>query len=183
MGNLKGRKFRIIVVSILLVTLLTGCRGFINNDKLSDVIVGQWCGQVDVAKIVYKELGDDLGIELSPEPVYCDMYFEFDDDGTVDIELDLEGFAQAVGECVEPYTTAIFGFDTSSLVNIIMKYAAQEISAGTGEEQGVYEVDDEDMTVSITTESGETDELIMDDEGNLLYEDYEIDQIIVLEKQ
>lgn len=186
MRFLADKKYRAIIVVILLVALLSGCRNFTNEanpEKLSDVIVGQWYGQVDIAKMVYKELDDELGIELSPDPAYCDIYFEFEDDGTSIFKIDSESFAKAVGECAEPYTSALFGFDTGSLVDIIMQYVAKEMPADTGEDQGTYDVNDDEMAVSITTESGEVITLIMDNEGHLQYEDEEINQTVLLEKQ
>lgn len=185
----KEMSMRIIFRKILLVgiafmiTGLCACGITEKSVSLEESVIGQWHGQVDIAKMIYKELGDELGIELSPEPAYCDIYFVFDEDGTYLLKIDSESFAKAVGECAEPYTSAIFGFDTGSLVDIIMQYVAKDMPVDTGEERGTYEVNEDELSVLMSTDDGDEITLVLDNEGHLQYEDEEINQTVILEKQ
>ena len=94
------RRMACFILVVVLLLLLGGCSGLDNGmhpERLSTNIIGQWHGQVDVAKMIYKELGDELGVELSPEPEYCDLFFEFYEDNTCLIKVDTESFARAAG--------------------------------------------------------------------------------------
>ncbi|MBQ6502058.1 MAG: hypothetical protein IJI87_12035 [Mogibacterium sp.] len=44
-----------------------------DNIRLSETIKGEWYGQVDIAKMIYQTISDEIGIELSPNPAYCDV--------------------------------------------------------------------------------------------------------------
>ncbi len=179
------RRMACFILVVVLLLLLGGCSGLDNGmhpERLSTNIIGQWHGQVDVAKMIYKELGDELGVELSPEPEYCDLFFEFYEDNTCLIKVDTESFARAAGKCAEPYTSALLGFDTGGLVDIIMQYVAQDIPVDTGEEHGAYTVNDDDCSVLVTKESEESIVMLLDDEKHLQFKDNDIGQIVVLEK-
>ena len=168
------------------MTITACCSGgsaFYKEPILSEIIVGEWNGQVDVAQMVYQDLGEELGIELSPDPIYCDVQMIFDDDGSCVFAVDVESFALAVGKCVEPYTSAFFGVDTDFLVDMIMESVASDIPTETGVAQGQYEVEDENSVVYIKTDDGQNEPIYLDKNGCLEYEDKEIGQIIIFEKE
>ena len=52
------------------------------SPTMEQYVVGTWSGQVDVAKIMYQGLSEELGVELSPDPEYCDMTMTFNADKT-----------------------------------------------------------------------------------------------------
>ena len=122
------------------------------------------------------------GVELSPDPEYCDMTMTFNADKTCVMEVDTTGFAKAAGKCAEPYTSAIFGFDTGSLVDLIMQYVASDIPVDTGRETGTYTVDNKNLTVTITNGDGGSDTMYLTKDG-LQYQDHEINQVISFQKQ
>lgn len=176
------KKLTLSLAAVLLIAamVLTACGT--KNAALSSVITGQWHGQLDVAALVYQELGKELGIELNPEPVYCDVTMEFRDDGTCSFMVDTESFVEAVGKCAEPYVSGFFGTNTEWLIDMIMQYAAQNMPVDTGREDGTYEVDDEANSVTIYGDNGGGGTLTRDDDGNLIMEDAGIGQTIVLSK-
>lgn len=162
------------------VCMLGGCSLF--SKPLSKDIVGQWNGELDVAQLLYKELGDELGIELTPEPAYCSIQLEFNEDNTAVMAIDMEGFARAVGQCAEPFVSGFFSFDTSGLVDILMQYVAKDMDPETGTDEYTYEVDDENETVTLSAD-GEVLTLQRNDDGNLEFTDAEeLGQIVVFEK-
>lgn len=175
------KKLITIVIAVMFsVCMLAGCSLF--SKPLSETIIGQWNGELDVAQILYKGLGDELGIELSPEPAYCSVQLEFNEDKTAVMTIDTEGFARAVGQCAEPYVSGFFSFDTSGLVDILMQYAAKDMDPETGMEEYTYEVDDENETVTLSA-GGESLTLQRNDDGNLEFADAEeLGQTIVFEK-
>ena len=177
------KAFAIITALVFSMVLLTGCSLFgLGGKSLSDEIVGEWDGQIDVAKAIYKSLGDELGIELSPEPAYCSVQVIFNEDNTGEFVIDNESFARAVGECVEPYTSGLFSFDTSGLVDIVMQYVAKDMDPGSGTDEFTYEVDDKNDAVTLSTGS-DTTTLYRNDDGALEYtDDDELGQTIILEK-
>ena len=136
-----------VYVAFFLITLIflnsaCGVKSIIKKEKpLSETVIGQWDGQLDVAKFCYKELGEELGIDISPEPVYSNMYLYFYEDGRFLFKIDIDSFGRALGECSEPYTSALFGFDTGFIVDLIMQYVAQDVPVDSGEEWGTYSVD------------------------------------------
>lgn len=152
------------------------------SPTMEQYVVGTWSGQVDVAKIMYQGLSKELGVELSPDPEYCDMTMTFNADKTCAMEVDTTGFAKAAGKCAEPYTSAIFGFDTGSLVDLIMQYVASDIPVDTGRETGTYTVDNKNLTVTITNGDGGSDTMYLTKDG-LQYQDHEINQVISFQKQ
>lgn len=153
------------------------------EELLSDMIIGEWQGQADVAQIVYKEINDELGIDLTPEPEYCDIKVTFYEDGTFAIEIDIDSFASAVGKCAEPYTSALFGFDTDYLVGIIMQYVANDMPVDSGREEGKYIVDNKEEIAILTNADGESEIMHLNEDNCLEYEDDEINQIIAFYKQ
>jgi len=183
----KMKKSIIISVLVLVMTMFTACgsgEGVLHkNSVLSEIIVGEWYGQVDVAQMVYHDLGKELGIELSPEPVYCDIKMVFNEDGFCAFIIDVKSFSIAVGKCVEPYTSAFFGFDTDFLVEMIMQSVAADIPADTGRAEGHYEVDDENDVIYISTDDGEVETVYLRKDRNLQYEDTKIGQAIIFEKE
>lgn len=175
------KRITAIVIAITFGALMfTGCSLF--SKPLSEDIVGEWNGQIDVAQVVYKELGDELGIELSPEPAYCPIQLKFDEDNTAVMIIDNEGFAKAVGQCVEPYLSGIFSFDTSGLVDVLMQYVAKDMGSESGTDEYTYQVDDENETVTLSAD-GESMTLQRNDDGALeLPDDGALGQTIVFEK-
>lgn len=173
-----------IAILLLLSIVITACGcGSTAGKSLSEYAIGKWNGQVDVAAIMYQGLGDELGIDLSPEPEYCSMDITFNEDGTYVLAVNMDEFAQAAGKCVEPYVSAIIGFSTESLVDLIMQYVAKDMSAEDGMDKGTYVVDDEQKLITVSDESGDEDTFYLTDEGTLQYEDTEIGQVITFEKQ
>ena len=73
----KGKCWIVTTFLLMLIFYLSSCNNSneigTREESLSNYILGEWSGQVDVADIMYKELGDELGIDLSPEPEYCDV--------------------------------------------------------------------------------------------------------------
>lgn len=177
------KMMRLIAIATALAVCLfmvTGCSLF--EKPLSKEIVGEWDGQMDVSKAVYKGLSDELGVDLSPEPAYCNVKLVFNEDQTGVLSIDKDGFAQAVGECVEPYTSGIFSFDTSGLVSVLMGYISQGISEESGSEEFTYQVNDDNNEV-ILQNSGSSITVTRNDEGNLEYMDEEdLGQTIVFKK-
>lgn len=184
--NSKIKRSAVFSVLILAMFMFTACGSadsvFHKEPVLSEIIVGEWYGQVDVAQMVYRDLGEELGMELSSEPVYCDMKMVFNEDGSCTFIIDVESFSIAVGKCVEPYTSAFFGFNTDFLVEIIMQSVAADIPADTGRTEGHYKVNDENDVVYINTNDGEVDTVCLGEDGCLQYEDNEVGQIIIFEK-
>lgn len=177
------KRLCLILTAVLVLLSLSACNteNRESAQKLSDVIEGEWNGQVDVAKIMYQELSDELGMDVAPEPVYSDMSVEFSGNGECVMIVDLDGFAQAVGKCAEPYVSGIFGFSTEAIVNLIMQAVSSKILDDTGEVRGTYVVDDENGVVEITTEDGEKGTMVWKN-GALEYYDDEIDQTIIFKK-
>ena len=177
-------KKRSVAILLLLSIVITACGcGSTAGKSLSEYAIGKWNGQVDVAAIMYQGLGDELGIDLSPEPKYCSMDITFNEDGTYVLAVNMDEFAQAAGKCVEPYVSAIIGFSTESLVDLIMQYVAEDMSAEDGMDKGTYVVDDEQKLITVSDESGDEDTFYLTDEGTLQYEDTEIGQVITFQKQ
>ena len=177
----------IAILMLMVAFCLSSCsidRGGIDvgEESLASYALGEWSGQVDVADIMYRELSDELGIDLSPEPEYCDVNITFNEDNTYVYTVDVDGFATAAGKCVEPYVSGIMGFSTESLVNLIMQYVAGDISPETGREEGSYTVDDEQMKLTVSDENGNEKILYLMEDGSLQYEDNEIDQVIIFQK-
>lgn len=180
---IKIKKMSIAILLLLsIVVTACGCGGAAGK-PLSEYAIGKWNGQVDVAVIMYQGLGDELGIDLSPEPEYCSMDITFNEDGTYVLAVNMDEFAQAAGKCVEPYVSVIIGFSTESLVDLIMQYVAKDMSAEDGMDKGTYVVDDEQKLITVSDESGDEDTFYLTDEGTLQYEDTEIGQVITFEKQ
>lgn len=171
------------VWSLLIVLALIFSMCSCGHAKLSESIIGEWTGQVDVAKMIYQELGDELGLELSPEPAYCSVTLSFDEGGEAVMKIDQEEFAQAVGQCASPFTSALLGFDTDSLVSLLMQYVSKDMSEESGTDEFTYTVDDENNTVTFTDESGETTVMQLNDDGQLEYDAEEISQVVVFEKE
>lgn len=183
----KRRRWIIAVVLVIVLFCFSGCSGngigsSSEKEPLSSYVLGEWSGQVDVADIMYKELGDELGIDLSPEPEYCGVTVSFQEDQTFVYQVDIDEFAAAAGKCAEPYVSAIMGFSTDALVDLIMQYVAKDIAPETGMEEGTYTVDEEQRTVTISDGNGEENVLQLRKDGSLQYEDTEIDQVITLKK-
>lgn len=181
------RQYRVITILLLMMLCcLSACGSSIGTgeeqEPLSDYVPGEWSGQVDVADIMYQELGDELGIELSPEPEYCGVTVSFREDQTFVYQVDIDEFAAAAGKCAEPYVSAIMGFSTDTLVDLIMQYVAKDIAPETGMEEGTYTVDEEQRTVTISDGNGGENVLQLMKDGSLQYEDTEIDQVITLKK-
>ena len=169
----------LLIVMIVMVSIaFSGC----GAKPLSKQIVGDWAGQADIAKVIYKELGDKLGIELSPEPAYCDVSVTFREDGSGEMIIDQESFAQAVGQCVEPYTSAFFDFDTESLVSLLMQYVSKDMDESGGHTEFSYTVDDKSGTV-LLSESSDEMEMVLNEDGQLEYQEEELGQTITFEKQ
>ena len=175
-----------VTVFILLVVIfsLYGCSNNMTSSKsLSEYALGEWNGQVDVAKIMYKSLGDELGIELAPDPEYCDMSLYFNDDNTCTMSIDTDGFATAVGNCVKPYVSAIIGFDTSMFVDVIMQYVAKDMPVESGTEECTYEVGDEQQCIIVSDDNGNENTFYLMKDGTLQYEDQEIGQVFTFYKE
>ena len=182
----KGKCWIVTTLLLMLIFYLSSCNNSneigTREESLSNYILGEWSGQVDVADIMYKELGDELGIDLSPEPEYCDVSISFHEDNTYAYTVDVVGFAKAAGKCVEPYVSGIMGFSTESLINLIMQYVADDISPETGTEEGSYTINNEQMEITVSDGNGNEKILYLMEDGSLQYEDDEIDQVITFRK-
>ena len=179
------RKGVFILVLLLIGTLIGLCscgNDGIGSKTLSEYALGEWQGQADVAKIMYRSLEDELGIDLSPEPEYCDVSIRFNDDNTCIFTIDADGFAEAVGKCAEPYVSAIIGFDTEALVDIIMQYVANDMPVDSGVEKCTYTVDEDQLIITVLDESGDENIFYLMEDGSLQYEDKEIGQVISFQK-
>ncbi len=179
------RKVLLILTTFLIAVLISmsGCgNNRIGSETLSEYAVGEWQGQADVAQIMYKGLGDELGIELSPDPEYCDVSICFNEDNTCVYTIDTEGFAAAAGKCVEPYVSAVIGFDTETIIDIIMQYVADDIPIDSGTETCTYTVDENQQLITVSDESGDEIIFYLTEDGSLQYEDDEIEQTITFEK-
>lgn len=182
----KGKCWIVTTLLLMLIFYLSSCNNSneigTREESLSNYILGEWSGQVDVADIMYKELGDELGIDLSPEPEYCDVSISFHEDNTYAYTIDVDGFAKAAGKCVEPYVSGIMGFSTESLINLIVQYVADDISPETGTEEGSYTINNEQMGITVSDGNGNEKILYLMEDGSLQYEDDEIDQVITFRK-
>ena len=182
----KGKCWIVTTLLLMLIFYLSSCNNSneigTREESLSNYILGEWSGQVDVADIMYKELGDELGIDLSPEPEYCDVSISFREDNTYAYTVDVDGFAKAAGECVEPYVSGIMGFSTESLINLIMQYVADDISPETGTEEGSYTINNEQMEITVSDGNGNEKILYLMEDGSMQYEDDEINQVITFRK-
>lgn len=179
------RKGVFILIPLLISALIGLCscgNNGIESKTLSEYALGEWQGQVDVAKMMYKSLEDELGIELSPGPEYCDVSICFNDDNTCIFTIDTDGFAEAVGKCAEPYVSAIIGFDTEALVDIIMRYVANDMPVDSGVEQCTYTVDEDQLCITVLDESGDENIFYLMEDGLLQYEDKEMEQMITFQK-
>ena len=179
------RKGVFILIPLLISALIGLCscgNNGIESKTLSEYALGEWQGQVDVAKMMYKSLEDELGIELSPDPEYCDVSICFNDDNTCIFTIDTDGFAEAVGKCAEPYVSAIIGFDTEALVDIIMRYVANDMPVDSGVEQCTYTVDEDQLCITVLDESGDENIFYLMEDGLLQYEDKEMEQMITFQK-
>ncbi len=174
--NSQKRKYIAFLLAIILFFTLNGCgvnNIFTKDKKLSEVMLGQWNGELDVAKFCYKELGEELGIDITPEPKCCEIYLYFYEDGRFLFKIDIDSFGRALGECAEPYTSALFGFDTGFIVDLIMQYVANEIPIDSGEAWGTYLIDDNNKTITMMTEDGKQETIELTKEGYLeFYEDF-----------
>ena len=173
-------------VFILIAVMFTFCSCGNNgpgSEPLSEYALGEWKGQFDMAKMMYKSLGDELGIELSPEPEYCNMNISFNDGNSCIISMDKEELAAAAGKCVEPYSSAILGFDTDMLVDIIMQYAVKDMPAESEMEECTYEVDDEQQLITVLDEDGDENVFYLLKDGSLQYEDQDLGQTVTLYKE
>lgn len=175
------------ILLLMIVFCLGSCSSNsvgIDNGKepLSNYVMGEWSGQVDVADIMYKELESELGVNIFPESEYCDVSVSFYENGTYLYRIDIGEFAAAVGKCVEPYVSAIVGFSTGNLVDIIMQYVVNDISSENGMENGTYAVDNEQMIVTMSNENGEERILYLMEDSSLQYDDNEIGQVITFQK-
>ena len=90
----KGKCWIVTTLLLMLIFYLSSCNNSneigTREESLSNYILGEWSGQVDVADIMYKELGDELGIDLSPEPEYCDVSISFHEDNTYAYTVDVD---------------------------------------------------------------------------------------------
>lgn len=174
----------IILLVMLLNVSLFSCGDSNRNGHVpfSELLIGEWHGQLDVAKILYDELGDELGIDLYPEPEYCDTSITFSEDGSCVMYIDPEGCASAVGKCAEPYVSAFFGIDTSFLVDVIMQCSIKGMSSDSYRSDGTYSIDDENYIVYINCDDGTSGSMFLDGNMNLQYEEDELNQTITFEK-
>ena len=70
------------------------------------------------------------------------------------MELDADSFAEAVGKCIEPYVSAIIGFDTNYMVDMIMQQVVGEMESDSFVENGYYELNNETGEVVVESEDG-----------------------------
>lgn len=174
------RPVAMITALAVCLFMMTGCSLF--KTPVSKDIVGEWSGQMDVSKAVTKGLSDKTGVSLSPEPAYCNVKLVFNEDQTGTLIVDKDGFAQAVGECVESYTSGLFSFDTSGLVSMLMGYISQGISEDTGSQEFTYQVNDDNDEV-ILQNNGSSVTVVRNDDGDLEYMDEEgLGQTIVFKR-
>lgn len=179
MTNMK-RLIAIATALAVCLFMMTGCSLF--KKPVSKDIIGEWSGQMDVSKAVAKGLSDKTGVDLSPEPAYCNVKLVFNEDQTGVLIIDKDGFAQAVGECVEPITSGIFSFDTSGLVSMLMGYISQSISEDTGSQEFTYQANDDSDEV-ILQNNGSSVTVVRNDDGDLEYMDEEgLGQTIVFKR-
>lgn len=176
------KKFVLVIVSSLLLMTMAACGISAGKVSPSDMVVGEWKGEYDVVPIVYEEINNELGFDISMEPVYAGMYFTFNEDGTCLVELNAEEFAAAVGEVVEPYVSAIIGFDTGSIVDLLMQYVASNMNIDDFTVNGLYEVNNNTGEVIVKNEEGSVISLYFTEDFYMEFYEEEIDQTIVLEK-
>lgn len=175
------------VVVAIVVSLLMAFASCSSNDenKILDpslFIVGQWVGEFDVSQMLYEELSEEVGFDISPEPVYSNVYIVFNEDGTCYMELDTDSFAEAVGKCVEPYVSAIIGFDTNYMVDMIMQQVVSEMESDSFVENGYYELNNETGEVVVESEDGSLTTMYFNKDFSLEYFEEELDQTIIFEK-
>lgn len=176
------KKFVLVVIASLLLMTMTACNITSEDADFSDMVVGEWEGEYNVVPIVYNEINKELGFDISTDPVYAGMYFTFNEDGTCLVELDAEEFSVAVGEIVEPYVSAIIGFDTGSMVDLLMQYVASNMDIDDSTVNGTYEVNNDTGEVIVQNEEGNTINLYFKEGGSMEFYEDEVDQTITLEK-
>lgn len=179
MSRVKQAISVLLIVSIMIASLCS-C----SSKTLSNVIIGEWSGQFDVAKLFYKELADelDLGVDVTPEPAYCTATLRFDSDNSFGLQIDINEFTEAVGKCTEPFTSFLFGVDTEWIVSLLMQYIALNTDDESGFISGTYEVNDDERTITLYT-NGAQDDLYWNDDGMLEFRDKFIGQEVAFKKK
>lgn len=158
------RKALLLALSMILIVVMCSC-----GKPLSKSIVGTWNGQLDVAALMYNELGDELGIDLHPEPVYSSVSMVFEENGTGIMVFDKEEFAQAVGDVAEPFVSGFFDVDTDWLIDILMAEVSKDMDSDMTEFTFEYSVNDDKNMVYLTID-GDTEEVLYED-GMLYFEE------------
>ena len=169
-----------VIIAVFMLAVMAGFGAAAHKLNVSDVLIGEWAGEYDVAPIMYDELIDELGFDVALEPVYASIYMTFNEDGTCVMSLDANEFADAVGEIVEPYVSGIFGFDTDFFIDMVMQGVAGDLDPDSYTESGVYYADEETGEIMIEGDDGSVAYLQMRSDLTLEFED--ADQTIIMEK-
>lgn len=182
---LKIKQVALLIIVIMIGVSITSCGGTWADSEasFSEYVVGSWSGQIDMAKFLYKGLGDELGVELSPESEYADVGIIFSEDGTFVLEFDKEGMASATGKCLEPYVSLLTGFDTDLLVELIMQEAVKDMPDDTTRIEGEYVLDNDNYIITlINSDASDDGVMYLDNDGNLQLEDESIGQTLIFKK-
>ncbi len=180
--------------------ILTSCTT--PGKKLSNHIEGTWTAEINIAPLLYRELASEFGLDLGDtidltddmevdvdkilggQELYVKTYLTFYEDGTADFSFDVDDMADAAGDFIEPFTSGIIGFDTSTLIDLLIEYVKADLDADEFDSASfTYEVDDKAREVILTDEDGESGSLSWDGKNKLELLDEEVlGQTLVFER-
>ena len=196
-----GKKnFLIIVMVVCIAVMLNACT--VPAKSLSKHIEGTWTAEINIAPLLYRELASEFGLDLGDtidrtddmevdvdkilggQELYVKTYLTFYEDGTADFSFDVDDMADAAGDFIEPFTSGIIGFDTSTLIDLLIEYVKADLDADEFDSASfTYEVDDKAREVILTDEDGESGSLSWDGKNKLELLDEEVlGQTLVFER-
>jgi hypothetical protein len=161
-----------IIRRLTAMLLMIACLGMTacGSRPLSERIIGEWEGELDIAAILSKELSSQLGFDIPLDPKKCDVSLNFNEDGTFSMEIDVDQLMDILGDMAEPISDTLMGYDTGAILDMLMAFLKTQLPAESGIEYGTYTVDDEEETVAIMFENAGSDVLTTEGGKLIMYD-------------